>query len=116
MSPLARFATSRRKVSDMLRRPKCYKRQNTTNEGCEHWGFQNPMRKLSEGNCVGFCGKADPAQQILEAWIVAQIIHAWIDVKINKPVGVVFVGFLEVLNRLVVFSQAHMDSSEEMRR
>ncbi len=34
--------------------------------------------------------------------------------KIDKPVGVLFVAFLQVFNRAVVFSQADVDSSEEV--
>src|ERR1700720_1542808 len=61
------------------------------------------------------CGEADAPQQVLETRIVPQIVHARIDMKIDKPVGVLFVGFLQVFNCAVVFPQADMDSSEEVR-
>ncbi len=48
--------------------------------------------------------------------IVPQAVHARIYMKIDKPVGVLFVGFLQVFDRAVVFSQADVDSGEEVRR
>ena len=36
--------------------------------------------------------------------------------KIDQPVGVFFIAFLQVFNRTVVFSQADMDSGEEIGR
>ena len=49
-------------------------------------------------------GKADAAQQILETRVVAQSVHARIYMKIDKPVRMFFVGFLEVFNSTVVFA------------
>src|ERR1039457_5358189 len=60
-------------------------------------------------------GKANTPQQVLETWVVPQAVHARIYTKIDKPVGVLFVRFLQVFNRAVVFSQADMDSGEEIR-
>jgi hypothetical protein len=60
------------------------------------------------------CGKADTPQQVLEPSVVTQAVHARIYMKIDKPVGVFFVGFLQIFQRPVVFSQADMDSGEEV--
>jgi hypothetical protein len=51
----------------------------------------------------------------LETTIVPQIVHARIYMKIDKPAGVFFVGFLQAFNCAVFFSQADMDSSKEVR-
>jgi hypothetical protein len=61
-------------------------------------------------------GEADALEQILEAGLVAQVVHDGIDVEVDEPVGVVLVGFLEVIEGAVVFTEADMDSSEEVRR
>ena len=47
---------------------------------------------------------------------MAQIVHDGIDVKVDEPVGVVFVGFLEVIEGTVVLTEADVDSGEKMRR
>ncbi len=60
------------------------------------------------------CGKADTPQQVLETRVVPQAVHAGIYVKIDKPVRVLFVGFLQVFNRAVVFSQSDVDSGKEV--
>ena len=54
-------------------------------------------------------------QQVLKTWVGPQAVHARVYVKIDKPVGVLFVGFLQVFNRAVVVSQADVDSGEEVR-
>ena len=36
--------------------------------------------------------------------------------KIDKPVAVFFVGLLQAFNRAIVFSQADVDSGEEVGR
>ncbi len=51
-----------------------------------------------------------------KAWRVPQVVHARIQMKIDEPVGVFFITFLQVLNRAVVFSQADVDSGEEVGR
>ena len=61
-------------------------------------------------------GKSDPPQQILETRIVPQIVHTRIYMKIDKPVAVLFVGFLQIFDRAVAVSQANVDSGEEMGR
>jgi len=43
------------------------------------------------------CGEADALEQILETGLVAQIVHGWIYVEIDEPVGVVLAGLLEVI-------------------
>ena len=60
------------------------------------------------------CGKPDTPQQVLEPYIVPQGVHARIHMKRYKPVGVLLVGFLQVFNRTVAFSQADVDSGEEV--
>ena len=59
-------------------------------------------------------GKGDTPQQVLETRIVAQTVHAGIYMKIDEPVRALFVGFLEVFDRAVVFSQTDVDSREEV--
>src|SRR5256886_5225541 len=59
------------------------------------------------------CGKADTPRQVLEAWVIPQAVHARIYLKIDKPVGVLFVGFLQVFHSAVVFSQADVYPGEE---
>src|SRR5215469_18932656 len=71
-------------------------------------------RPPSGRDCV-VQGKADAPQQVLKTWVGPQAVHARIYVKIDKPVRVLFVGFLQVLNHAVVFSQAGVDSGEEVR-
>src|SRR5579863_4177897 len=61
-------------------------------------------------------GEANPPQQGLEPWIVPQAIQARIYMKVDKPVGVLFVGFLQAFHRSVVFSQADVDSGEKVGR
>src|SRR5882724_1887624 len=61
------------------------------------------------------CGKADTSQQVLETGVAPQSVHARIHMKIYKPVGMLLIGFLQVFNRTVVFSQADMDPSQEVR-
>jgi hypothetical protein len=56
---------------------------------------------LQKGGCQR--GKADTLQQALKTWIFSQGVHAWIHVKIDKPVAMLFVRFLQVFNRAVVF-------------
>src|SRR5881396_2105305 len=60
------------------------------------------------------CGKADTPRQVLEAWVIPQAVHARIYLKIDKPVGVLFVGFLQVFHSAVVFSQADVYPGEEV--
>ena len=62
------------------------------------------------------CREADALEQILETGLVAQVVHDGIDVQVDEPVGVVFVGFLEVIEGAVVFSEADVDSGEEVGR
>src|SRR6266403_1936550 len=59
-------------------------------------------------------GKADTPRQVLEAWVIPQAVHARIYMKIDKPVGVLFVGFLQVFHSAVVFSQADVYPGEEV--
>jgi len=62
------------------------------------------------------CGEADALEQILKTGLVAQVVHDGIDVEIDEPVGMVFVGFLEVIEGAVVLSEADVDSGEEVGR
>src|SRR5579862_2951515 len=62
------------------------------------------------------CWKPDALEQILETGLAAQIVHGWIYVEINEPVGVVFVGLLEAIEGAIVFTEANMDSGEEVGR
>jgi hypothetical protein len=39
-------------------------------------------------------GQADTLQQVLEAKVVTQLVHAGIYMKIDEPVGMFLVGFL----------------------
>src|SRR5580704_12327613 len=68
----------------------------------------------SGGSCGRECGKADTPQQVVETWIVPQAVHARIYMKIDQPVGVLFVGLLQVFNCAVIFSQANVDSGEKV--
>src|ERR1700733_13485650 len=61
-------------------------------------------------------GEPDTTQQFLETRVVPQAVHARVDVKVDEPVAMLGVGFLEVLECAVVFSEADMDSGEEVRR
>src|SRR5215467_12468263 len=80
----------------------------------------NQNRKYGPPNCFHWesraSGKGDTAHQVLEMRVVAQTVHAGIYMKIDEPVRALFVGFLEVFDRAVVFSQADVDSREEVRR
>jgi hypothetical protein len=60
--------------------------------------------------------KANPPQQALEVLVVPQAVHARIYMKIDKPVRVLFIAFLQAFDRAVVFSQADIDSGEEIGR
>src|SRR5258708_14009352 len=60
------------------------------------------------------CGKADTPRQVLETSVIPQAVHARIYMKIDKPVGVLFVGFLQVFHSAVVFSQADVYTGEEV--
>src|SRR6476660_8986941 len=60
--------------------------------------------------------KANPPQQALETLVVAQDVHARIYMKIDKPVGMLLIAFLQVFNRAVVLSQANVDSGEGIGR
>jgi hypothetical protein len=60
-------------------------------------------------------GEADTLQQVLEMWVVAQTVHAGIDMKINKPVGMLFEALLQACHGAIIFSQAHVDSGQEIR-
>jgi hypothetical protein len=46
---------------------------------------------------------SDALQHVIETWIVPQAVHAWFHMQIDKPVGVLFVGFLQVFDRAIVF-------------
>jgi len=61
-------------------------------------------------------GEADTTQQFLETRVVPQAVHARVYMKLDEPVAMLGVGFLEVLKCAVVFSEAEMDSGEEVRR
>ena len=61
-------------------------------------------------------GKANPPYQALETWVVPQVVHARIYMKIDKPVGMFFIAFLQIFNRAFVFSQADVDSGEKVGR
>src|SRR6267143_576856 len=60
------------------------------------------------------CGKADTPRQVLETWVIPQAVHARVYMKIDKPVRVLFVGFLQVFHSAVVFSQADMYPGQEV--
>ena len=66
------------------------------------------------GGWVPSVRKADTPQQIFETWVLPQAVHAWINMKVDKPVGVLFVGFLQVFNRARVFSQAKVDPGKKV--
>jgi hypothetical protein len=51
-----------------------------------------------------FRGKADNPHQFLKTRIGPQAVHAGIEVKINRPVGMLFEGFLQVFERAIIFS------------
>jgi hypothetical protein len=80
--------------------------------------LREPNRKDGRPNCFHWesraSGKGDTPQQVLETRVVAQTVHAGIDMKIDEPVRALFVGFLEVFDRAVVFSQTDVDSREEV--
>src|SRR5258708_9440607 len=59
------------------------------------------------------CGKADKPRQVLETWVIPQAVHARIYMKIDKPVVVLFVGFLQVFHSAFVFSQSDVYPGEE---
>ncbi len=40
-------------------------------------------------------------RRCLKARVVLQCVHAWIHVKVDKPVTVLFVGFLQAFDRAV---------------
>ncbi len=61
-------------------------------------------------------GKANSWQQVLKTSVVPQVVHVWIQMKIDEPVGVLFTALLQVLNRPVVFPQANIDSRKEIGR
>ena len=76
----------------------------------------SPGTACNDANsCLCKLAKADTPQQVLKTWAGPQSLHARIDVKIDEPVGVLFVGFLQIFNRAVVFSQADVDAGEEVR-
>src|SRR5580698_3848333 len=89
---------------------------------------QEPQRRAAEPNsCANVhltsffhlriaSGKSNTPQQILETGIAPQIVHARVYRKVNKPVRVFLVGFLQVFQGPVIFSQADVDSSEEVGR
>src|SRR5438132_14410853 len=81
--------------------------------GCR-WASRTPSWFLS-GDRGRECGKADTSHQVLETRLAPQSVHARIYMEIYKPVGMLLVGFLQVFNRTVVFSQADMDPSQEVR-
>ena len=60
------------------------------------------------------CRKADTQQQVLEARVVPQAVHAGVYVKIGKPVGAFFQGLLLTVDRAVVFLQTDVDSGHEV--
>lgn len=55
-------------------------------------------------------------EQFLEAGLVAEGVHAGIDVEIEEPVGVILVGLFEVVEGLVILAEADVNSGEEVRR
>src|SRR5579864_3879122 len=48
--------------------------------------------------------KANAPQQMLEQWVAAQGVHARVQVKIDKPMGVLLVAFLQIFKSEVVLS------------
>src|ERR1700722_2301147 len=86
---------------------------------CESSGMvpRGPSLQLASGVWrVRRRRQADAFQQIRETGIVAQIVHARIYMKVNEPVAVLRVGFLQKFNRAVMLGQAEVDSSKKMRR
>lgn len=59
-------------------------------------------------------GEADALQQSFETGVVAQCVHAGIDMKINQPMRMILVGFLEVFQRMIVFAQTDVDAREDV--
>jgi len=48
--------------------------------------------------------KANTLQQMLESWVAAQTVYARIYVKIDKPMGVLLVAFLQIFKSEVFLS------------
>src|ERR1700746_550336 len=59
--------------------------------------------------------KADTLQKMLKTRGAAQGGPGRIDVKVEQPVGVILVGFLQRLHRAFGFSQAYVDSGKKVR-
>ena len=84
---------------------------------CNNVGIGRALRLgfLSDGDRGRGAGRPT-RRNSLKTWVGPQGVHARIHMKIDKPVGVLFIGFLQVFNRAVVFSQADVDSGEEVGR